>query len=539
MNTKAYRGGIAAMRGTIAPWRCEMTEVKNNWFANVRDMFSGPALALGLMYALSLLSTWLMNVTAYPGFHDYAPWARDVATAAGGVAGVIYALYARWRPYGLLGSAGFWACVSLLAVAPLLMLAGVAWSNALLALVGSCARSATSPFVGVYLVFALMNLTGPQRMGALVVSYAIYFVGLGALEPLASSQASWVQSALEALFVALPLAAVVPLHRKAFPMLCKAGTLGTQSELSPTNPAPFLLLNHRLYVVAALFQAAMGYATTFASSQSYPQPLMPTLGVLVLLAACALLTRGATPMDSLYTLAFGCTLAGFLLTSGTVGGLGSVVTLACGSLCRVGEALFRIALWVALASIGARNLVGALPLVLMVNGIGSFGFEMGALTGHGINYLMDTQSELLFVVEAIVVFVFALSNVMLARTFSFDATVAGVEPVKPVRELSEEAAGARNCDAICARLAVERGLTAREAEVLPLLARGRNVAYIMEELTLSRNTIKSYVARVYGKLDVHSHQELIDLVEHEMEDAGKAEASYSSRKGSLDTRVVF
>lgn len=286
MNTKAYRGGIAAMRGTIAPWRCEMTEVKNNWFANVRDMFSGPALALGLMYALSLLSTWLMNVTAYPGFHDFAPWARDVATAAGGVAGVIYALYARWRPYGLLGRAGFWACVSLLAVAPLLMLAGVAWSNALLALVGSCARSATSPFVGVYLVFALMNLTGPQRMGALVVSYAIYFVGLGALEPLASSQASWVQSALEALFVALPLAAVVPLHRKAFPMLCKAGTLGTQSELSPTNPAPFLLLNHRLYVVAALFQAAMGYATTFASSQSYPQPLMPTLGVLVLLAAC-------------------------------------------------------------------------------------------------------------------------------------------------------------------------------------------------------------------------------------------------------------
>ena len=173
----------------------------------------------------------------------------------------------------------------------------------------------------------------------------------------------------------------------------------------------------------------------------------------------------------------------------------------------------RIALWVAVASIGARNLVGALPLVLMVNGIGGFGFELGALTGHGTNYLIETHPELVFIVVVAIVFGFAMYNFVLERTFSFDATVAGVEPVQPVRELSDEAAGARDYDAVCARLAAGHGLTAREAEVLPLLARGRNVAYIMEELTLSRNTIKSYVARVYGKLDVHSHQELIDLVE--------------------------
>ena len=46
-----------------------------------------------------------------------------------------------------------------------------------------------------------------------------------------------------------------------------------------------------------------------------------------------------------------------------------------------------------------------------------------------------------------------------------------------------------------------------------LLAHGRNAAYIQESLTISRNTVKSYVARVYGKLGVHSHQELIDMVE--------------------------
>lgn len=488
---------------------------KEGWAANVRAMFEGPAVLVGLMYALSLLSTWLMNVTAYPGFHDFAPWARDVATSVGGAAGVAYALYARWRPYGMLGRAGLGACCTLFAAGPLLMLWGVAWASPALALVGSCARSAAGPFMGVYLVFSLMALTGHQRMGALVASYGAYYVGVGLLEPLTFLQASWGQPLLEVLFVTLPLVAVGLLYRRASPMLRETSLLGTQAELSPTNPAPFLLLNHRLYVVAALFQAAMGYATTFASTQSYPQPLLPALGVLALLAACGLLAWDRKPIDGLYTLAFGCALAGFLLIPGAVAGLGPAVTLACGSLCRAGEALFRIALWVAVASIGARNLVGALPLVLMVNGIGGFGFELGALTGHGTNYLIETHPELVFIVVVAIVFGFAMYNFVLERTFSFDATVAGVEPVQPVRELSDEAAGARDYDAVCARLAAGHGLTAREAEVLPLLARGRNVAYIMEELTLSRNTIKSYVARVYGKLDVHSHQELIDLVERE------------------------
>lgn len=34
-----------------------------------------------------------------------------------------------------------------------------------------------------------------------------------------------------------------------------------------------------------------------------------------------------------------------------------------------------------------------------------------------------------------------------------------------------------------------------------------------DELTLTRNTVKTYIKRIYGKLGVHSQQELIDLVE--------------------------
>ncbi|MFQ9179387.1 MAG: response regulator transcription factor [Eggerthella lenta] len=59
------------------------------------------------------------------------------------------------------------------------------------------------------------------------------------------------------------------------------------------------------------------------------------------------------------------------------------------------------------------------------------------------------------------------------------------------------------------------GLTDREQEIFEYLARRRNVRFIQDELTVSYNTVKTHVSHIYAKLDVHSHQELIDLVERQ------------------------
>ena len=56
-------------------------------------------------------------------------------------------------------------------------------------------------------------------------------------------------------------------------------------------------------------------------------------------------------------------------------------------------------------------------------------------------------------------------------------------------------------------------LTKREREVLAMMARGRDLAYICEELCLSRNTVKGYQKSIYAKLGVHSKQEVIDLAD--------------------------
>lgn len=60
----------------------------------------------------------------------------------------------------------------------------------------------------------------------------------------------------------------------------------------------------------------------------------------------------------------------------------------------------------------------------------------------------------------------------------------------------------------------EYKLTERQSEVFGYLARGRNISFIKEKLTLSTPTVKSHTYNIYQKLGVHTHQELIDLVEN-------------------------
>lgn len=65
----------------------------------------------------------------------------------------------------------------------------------------------------------------------------------------------------------------------------------------------------------------------------------------------------------------------------------------------------------------------------------------------------------------------------------------------------------------CEEVAQLHNLTQRESSIFMMLARGRNQNYIADELVLSPHTVKTHTYHIYKKLDVHSQQELIDMVE--------------------------
>lgn len=65
----------------------------------------------------------------------------------------------------------------------------------------------------------------------------------------------------------------------------------------------------------------------------------------------------------------------------------------------------------------------------------------------------------------------------------------------------------------CRTLIVDNGLTEREADILVHLAHGKNVPAIANVMLLSKDTIRTHIKSMYRKLEVHSRQELINLIE--------------------------
>lgn len=65
----------------------------------------------------------------------------------------------------------------------------------------------------------------------------------------------------------------------------------------------------------------------------------------------------------------------------------------------------------------------------------------------------------------------------------------------------------------CAELAEACGLTAREREVLDLLARGRSTPFIGQELGIAVGTVKNHVSSIYRKVGVCDRQSLHNVIE--------------------------
>lgn len=65
----------------------------------------------------------------------------------------------------------------------------------------------------------------------------------------------------------------------------------------------------------------------------------------------------------------------------------------------------------------------------------------------------------------------------------------------------------------CSELATEYRLTARELEILHLLAQRKTVGMIERDLFIANGTAKAHVRHIYQKLDIHSREELFALLD--------------------------
>lgn len=171
------------------------------------------------------------------------------------------------------------------------------------------------------------------------------------------------------------------------------------------------------------------------------------------------------------------------------------------------------------------------PIVACVAGV-SFVARASILAGLVVGWTIgvadgvDATARVLMVAGAAM---YAMSLVLvwsLKTRRSGGASGVDAQVEQGVGEASGEAQGGEGAPAVdavdvidrpasfeetAARLAREHSLTAREEQVVALVACGRSAVYIAGELGIAPETVRSYLKSAYPKLGVHSKQELIDL----------------------------
>lgn len=164
---------------------------------------------------------------------------------------------------------------------------------------------------------------------------------------------------------------------------------------------------------------------------------------------------------------------------------------------------FGMLMWSVLCCLAGRTRIMRVRTIAAVRSAWAAGPLFGMLLARwvmgcwGITLQTTFPAMLLAVLAIVLACTFALSERDLM-------TVMEIIPLARKRRFHEK----------CRRVIEKYGLTEREGEVLTMLAKGRNVPYIREELCISRSTASTHRQHIYEKLGVHSQQELIDLVQN-------------------------
>lgn len=387
----------------------------------------------------------------------------------------------------------------------------------------------------------LIGLRNGQLYGALTPRYVIVYVGfsqliVGATFFIVVGSPTWApivggpSLAGIVVFVGMPLVAGVLAYLSRF------GEQVSHSPNKATSRASLPKSFWKLLAVVLVFSCIVSsvHASTVATA-SIEETLNGSRLVMLLRMAFALgLIVVATGTES-GGIRFGKIYSVVMVVSvGLVACLPlvSMLQTMLSQIVSFASVIFGLFLWCILAFIVRQRKVSAVIV---------FGFGYGAyLLGDGIGWLFGVKglaSLFDLMSDAFVYMIMAL--IVLACAFiifserEFDQLFAPVKEGNPtldelfMKDLEGEGGRSLLGDdepikkgrfgfAIDS-LAATHQLSPRETDVLRCLAMGYNSSTIAHKLSISWNTVRTHVRNVYGKLGVHSQQELISLVDEQVD----------------------
>lgn len=293
-----------------------------------------------------------------------------------------------------------------------------------------------------------------------------------------------------------------------------------------------------LLILLVLSAVTLGFLRSgYISGNAHMQPV--SIAMLVALVLVLLLCKSIR-IEHLFYAALTCTAASILLLPI----LSAATTDAAYIFTGTGTALFEVVVWV-YAVWTARNaaetlLAAALTRAATVTGhlIGTLAVGIGIWLAPDAESIANVSGMLIMFIYIILLLVILKNPGMKAPVMTIESTEDSFYAQSAPSTATDIAARAENAGKAEPRqnqtaeeqvhgkdyerlyweqpintLAKTYRLTPREVDVLSLVARGHSLASVEEDLYISHNTVKMHMRNIYTKLEVHSRQDVISLVE--------------------------
>lgn len=163
---------------------------------------------------------------------------------------------------------------------------------------------------------------------------------------------------------------------------------------------------------------------------------------------------------------------------------------------------FGMFVWILVSAICAQYGQKRLRIFAFVRATWAAGPLLGLLLGRFILHTSGLEPLPVF----LAMFVAVISLVLVNSTVFTESDLVYAMNIMPLERR-------RRFQLKCANVVGRYGLSEREGEIMIMLAKGRNLPFIQDQLHLSKSTISTHRQHIYQKLDIHSQQELMDMVD--------------------------
>ena len=408
--------------------------------------------------------------------------------------------------------------------------------------------------IGLVCVFSQLGRTLTIRLSTLGMLGAFLLYGfIGQLAP-AGAGVDWLHLNTAALLIVLAcIFGMFGLDEKNFGTVKMPAHGG--AEPMPVKRPMKQVVTPGLLILLALSAVTLGYLRSGFSGTDVH--LRSSSTIMLALLICISLLWKRMRVEHLFYTAFLCTAASILLRP--LFGPGGAE--AAGLLAGVGTSLFEVVVWV-YAVWTARN-SGQSLLAASISRMATVAGHLVGTLAVAAGILLSTSLEEAGTVSGmLVMFLYMVMLLVILKNPGMKAPIMTIESVEESFCLSPEAqapdragkdrpvgqdkAGAGKPDAgknppakthedigaaqppstgqeghdgqdywaaPVAHIAQAYRLTRRETDVFKLIARGHSLASVEESLCISHNTVKMHMRNIYTKLEVHSRQDVIDMVE--------------------------